>query len=101
MFHSEATPLSQPGWQSTFLRPQEVARIRGRSRSAHYADIKAGLCVKPVKLGPRASGTPGAEIARLNAAVLAGKSESEIKELVRKIEAARAGCGPLDLKGGV
>lgn len=71
------------------LRLPAVLKRRGRSRSAHYADIKAGLFVKPVKLGLRASGTPDDEVDALVAATIAGKSEVEIRALVIKLQAAR------------
>ncbi len=73
----------------TILRLPAVLKRRGRSRSAHYADIKAGLFVKPVKLGLRASGTPDDEVDALVAATIAGKSEAELRALVIKLQAAR------------
>ena len=36
----------------TILRLPAVLKRRGKSRSSHYADIKAGLFVRPVKIGP-------------------------------------------------
>ncbi len=81
-----ATP--QPG-QITFLRLPTVLKCRGRSRSSHYADIKAGLFVKPVLIGLRATGTPDHEVEALNAARIAGKSDDEIRALVVKLESAR------------
>ncbi|MBI5716619.1 MAG: AlpA family phage regulatory protein [Burkholderiales bacterium] len=73
----------------TILRLPAVLKRRGKSRSAHYADIKAGLFVKPVKLGLRARGTPEDEVEVLNAATIAERSEDEIRTLVQKLEAAR------------
>ena len=71
------------------LRLPVVLLRRGRSRSSHYADIKAGLFVKPVLIGSRATGTPDNEVEALNAARIAGKSDEEIRALVVKLEAAR------------
>lgn len=71
------------------LRIATVTKLRGRSRSAHYADIKEGLFPRPVSIGARAVGHPENEVAAMNAAIIAGKPEAEIRELVRKIEAAR------------
>ena len=73
----------------TILRLPAVLKRRGKSRSAHYADIKAGLFVKPVKLGPRARGTPEDEVEALVAATIAEKSDDEIRALVVKLVAAR------------
>jgi prophage regulatory protein len=71
------------------LRLPAVLKRRGKSRSAHYADVKAGLFVRPVKLGLRARGTPEDEVDSLVAATIAERSEDEIRALVVKLEAAR------------
>ncbi len=71
------------------LRISEVTRIRGRSRSAHYQDVKDGLFPHPVPIGVRAVAHPENEVAEMNAARIAGKSEAEIRALVVKLEAAR------------
>ena len=73
----------------TILRLPAVLKRRGRSRSSHYADINAGLYVKPVQIGSRAVGTPEDEVDALNAARIAGKSDEEIRALVLKLESAR------------
>jgi prophage regulatory protein len=73
----------------TILRLPTVLKRRGRSRSSHYADIGAGLYVKPVQIGSRAVGTPEDEVEALNAARIAGKTDDEIRALVVKLEAAR------------
>ncbi len=66
-----------------------VLRKRGRSRSAHYLDIQEGLFTHPVSIGSRAVGWPDYEVAVLNAARIAGKSDEEIRALVVQLEAAR------------
>ena len=71
------------------LRLPAVLQRRGKSRSAHYADVKAGLVVPPVKLGLRARGTPDGEVDTLVAATIADKSDDEIRALVVKLVAAR------------
>ena len=71
------------------LRLPAVLKRRGKSRSAHYADVKAGLFVKPVRLGLRARGTPDDEVDAIVAATIAEKSDDEIRALVVKLEAAR------------
>jgi len=73
----------------TILRTPSVLERRGRSRSSHYADIKAGLFVKPVLIGLRATGTPDYEVDTLIAARIAGKTDEEIRALVIKLEADR------------
>jgi len=71
------------------LRFPTVKSESGYSRSTIYLRISQGLWTKPVSLGARAVGWPSHEIAALNAARIAGKSDIEIKALVVKLEAAR------------
>lgn len=70
-------------------RLRAVLHERGRSRSSHYLDIQQGLFTRPVQIGLRAVGWPSSEVAALNAARIAGKSDDEIRALVAKLEAAR------------
>ena len=74
---------------TTILRLPAVLRERARSRSAHYLDIQQGLFTHPVQIGLRAVGWPASEVAALNAARIAGKAETEIRELFTKLETAR------------
>lgn len=71
------------------LRLPEVLRIRGRSRSSHYADIQQGLFTAPVRIGQRAVGWPENEVANLNAYRIAGHSDAEIRELVLTLNSNR------------
>lgn len=73
------------------LRLSGVLDLRGKSRSSHYEDIKKGCMTPPVSLGGRSVGWPESEIDAINAATIAGKSESEIKTLVKKLVAERQG----------
>jgi prophage regulatory protein len=73
----------------TILRLPDVLKARGRSRSAHYADISEGRFTRPIAIGPRSVGWPLREVQSLNAARIAGESETEIRRLVTQLEAAR------------
>ena len=73
----------------TILRLPAVLHERGRSRSAHYLDIQQGLFTHPVSIGARAVGWPSDEVAALNAARIAGKTDEQIRALVVALEAAR------------
>lgn len=77
----------------TMLRPREVWKRCGNSRSSYYAAVKAGLMVKPVKIGERAVATPDYEVDQVNAARIAGKSPEEVTALVKQLEAARGHSG--------
>jgi len=71
------------------MRLPQVLSARGRSRSAHFLDIKKGLFTHPVKIGLRATGWPQSEVGILNAARIAGKDDQEIRSLVTQLESSR------------
>jgi len=71
------------------IRRKQVQEQIGLSRSTIYLRIAEGTFTKPVSLGARAVGWPSHEVAALNAARIAGKQEAEIRDLVKKLEAAR------------
>ena len=73
----------------TIFRLPAVKAESGYSRSTIYLRISQRLWTKPVSLGARAVGWPAMEVAALNAARIAGKSDEEIRALVVKLEAAR------------
>ena len=93
MFNSDGSDNRQTAnacsEQAIIVRLPTVLRKRGRSRSSHYLDIQQGLFTHPVQIGLRAVGWPSSEVAAINAARIAGKSDEEIRELVAKLEAAR------------
>lgn len=71
------------------LRRKQVEAESGYSRSTIYFRISQGLWPKPVSLGPRAVGWPAVEVAAINTARIAGKSDTEIRALVAQLETAR------------
>ncbi|MBI3935543.1 MAG: transcriptional regulator [Betaproteobacteria bacterium] len=71
------------------LRPLVAFERCGLGRTTGYRRIKAGLLTRPVNLGGIAAGIPAHEIDAINAARLAGKSDAEIRELVKQLEAQR------------
>lgn len=73
----------------TLLSLRPVLDRTGRRKSSHYNAVNNGLMVPPVKLGPRSRRYPAHEIEMLNAAVVAGKPENEIRDLVASLVAAR------------
>ena len=73
----------------TILRIPAAKAQSGYSRSTIYLRMAQRLWTKQVRLGPRCVGWPRHEVAALNAARIAGKSEEEIRALVVKLEAAR------------
>lgn len=80
---------------ATILRRAQVEAATGGSRSTIYLRISQGLFTKPVSLGARAVGWPAREVAAINAARIAGKSDDDIRRLVQRLQAARAeGAAP-------
>ena len=74
----------------TILRmPAVKAETGHRSHASIYNAIKAGLFTKPVKIGQRSVAWVMAEVQAINAARIAGKSETEIRELVMRLHAKR------------
>lgn len=76
----------------TIFRLPTVKTESGYSRSTIYLRISQGLWTKQVRLGPRCVGWPAHEVAALNAARIAGKTDDEIRALVLKLAAARKGA---------
>jgi len=87
---------------NTLLRLPAVKAQSGYSRSTIYLRISQGLWTKPVSLGARAVAWPAGDVAALNAARIAGKTDEQIRALVLKLEAARLapGNGQLSLGRG-
>jgi len=75
------------------LRRKRVEAESGYSRSTLYLRITQGLWPKPVSLGPRAVGWPAREVAAINAARIAGRSDDEIRALVAGLEIGRRAIG--------
>lgn len=88
--HQSAVPPIIP-----ILRCPTVLQITGKSKSAFYRDLRAGLFTKPVTIAEDRRGEacmvgwPANEVQAINQARIAGKSNSEIKELVAVLMAAR------------
>lgn len=61
-----------------------------RSDASPYNNIRDGLFTTGVSIGPRAKGWPDYEVKTIAAARIAGKSDDEIRELVKALHAKRA-----------
>jgi prophage regulatory protein len=73
------------------LRLPEVKRVLGhRADASVYNAIRVGLFTNGVAIGQRAKGWPDYEVDAINAARVAGKAESEIRELVKNLHAKRS-----------
>lgn len=72
------------------LRRASLFPITGLNPTSIRVAETQGLFVRPVRIGKRAVAYPSPEIAAINAARIAGKSDAEIKDLVAKLHAARS-----------
>lgn len=71
------------------VRRPEVLELLQISRSNLYKKIEQGLWPKPIQLGARAVAWLSNENEKLLAAIIAGQSKEEIKQLVKTLEEAR------------
>ncbi len=69
--------------------PAVKAETGHRSDASIYNAIRAGLFPTGVSIGQRAKGWPDYEVKAVNAARIAGKSEDEIRELVKVLHEQR------------
>lgn len=95
MAHAQgiAAPKKTHGYREQELRLLRLGAVlakTGTRRTAHYERIAAGLMTPAVKIGPRASAWPASEVDEIIAWVIAGKSDDEIRGLVKQLVAARA-----------
>lgn len=72
------------------LRIPEVKRELGyRSHASIYQSLNAGLFTKPVSIGQRSVGWPDTEVKAICAARIAGHSDAQIRDLVKRLHAKR------------
>ena len=83
----------------TFFKLKEVLEYRYRSRSSHFRDIEDGLCTTSIKVGPNSIVWLRNELETLRSAVIAGKSEDEIRQLVRELHRKRQVPQDIDVGG--
>ena len=72
-----------------FRIPAVKAETGHRDHASIYSAEKAGLFTRPVRIGRRSMGWPSDEVHAINAARIAGKAETEIRELVNKLHSKR------------
>lgn len=67
------------------IRPKAAFPALGKSRSAAYADIAAGLLPPPFKLSSRAVGWFASELATVAVAIAGGATPEEMRSLAAEI----------------
>jgi len=73
----------------TMDRLPKLKEKTGLQRSTIYRHIELGLLPEPIHVGPRAVAWPSNETETILAARVAGRSDDEIKKLVKLLVAAR------------
>ena len=72
-----------------FLRCSSVLTVMGLSKSELYRRINAGLFIPPIAYGTRMKVWPCSEVNAIADAYLTGKSEDEIRCLVKRFTEER------------
>ncbi len=67
---------------NSILRFDEVMSMTGKGRSSIWHEIKKGVFVPPINMGPRSAGFIQSEIQALIAARALNMPEAEIKDLI-------------------
>ena len=73
--------------------PAIKAEMGWRSDASPYNDIRDGLFTTGVAIGQRARGWPDYEVKAIAAARIAGKTNAEIRDLVKVLHARRKQAG--------
>lgn len=73
--------------------PAVKAEMGHRSDASIYNAIRAGLFPVGVQIGQRARGWPDYEVMAINTARIAGKSDDDIRYLVKTMHAKRTEVG--------
>ncbi len=76
--------------QNIFYRTPAALEHTALKRATFYSYITQGLLPPPIKIGKRSSAWLVSEIVAINKARILGKSNEEIKALVRSLVAARS-----------
>jgi prophage regulatory protein len=76
------------------LRMRQVQALTGDSRSAAFEKRKAGLLPDPISIGARAKAYPEHEILAINSARIAGATDDQIRDLVKRLHTDRKNFAP-------
>ncbi len=74
---------------SILRMPAVKAETGHRSHASIYNAVREGLFTKPVAIGERSVGWPSREVEAINAARIAGRTKTELAELVNRLHAQR------------
>lgn len=86
--------------KTSLLRRPTVTTKTGLPETSLYRDMEAGLFPSQIRIGPNTVAWPEHEVDAVIAARIAGKSNDEIRALVKRLHAARAGFAELAMAVG-
>lgn len=72
-----------------FWTEKKVETVMGWRHSTHFARVKDGRFIKPVKITPMLARYPSEEVLQIRRAYLAGKNDDEVRAIVQRLMAAR------------
>ena len=75
---------------TVILRLPEIIYRTGLGRSTTYNHVDEGLLPPLIKIGDRAVGLPEHEVESINSARISGKSNDDIKALVKMLVSERS-----------
>lgn len=74
---------------NALLRKPTVLAMVGFGTTTLYDRIKSGLFTRPIRIGARLSAWKASEVKAVNDAIAAGRSDDEIRALVKALEESR------------
>lgn len=86
---SKPVSTADVGFMAIWRMPAVKANTGHSSHASIYTQIHDGLFTMPVAIGQRAVGWPSHEVQAITAARIAGKSDDQIRELVKQLHSAR------------
>jgi prophage regulatory protein len=90
---TEPQPTGAAHAPGALLKIETVCSIRGVRRTKVYDDMQAGLWPRPIKLSTRCARWVASEVVAINQARIAGQGDDQIRELVKRLVAARGLAG--------
>lgn len=76
---------------TSLLRRPQVLSIHAIGKTTLHNRIRDGLFTPPISIGARAVAWPSNEVESLSNALIAGKSQDDIRDLVKLLIAKRTG----------
>lgn len=73
----------------TIVRFKDACKLCGKSRAGLYRAIAAGLWPPPIRVSQHASGFTLRELEVMNAAIISGRGDDDLRHLARELKESR------------